>query len=70
MTMKLIPRSERLPTEPPKVLEFAIKRPEWVFECECSSQLFFLLHDGTIECRSCKQIRERIEWVYRKGEAP
>ena len=53
-----------------EISDFQVKRPEWVFECPCSSQLFFLLHDGTIECRSCKHICERIEWVYRKGQEP
>lgn len=50
--------------------EFHAKRPEWVFECKCESQLFFLMHDGTIECRSCKLVNQRIEWTYRKGETP
>lgn len=52
-------------SEPTDINEFRQKKPEWVFECPCGSQLFFLLHDGTIECRSCKHIRETIEWVYR-----
>jgi hypothetical protein len=50
--------------------EFRLKKPEWVFECRCGSQLFFLLHDGTIECRSCKLTRENVEWTYRKGQEP
>jgi hypothetical protein len=57
-------------SDPTDINEFRQKRPEWVFECTCGSQLFFLHKDGTIECRSCKLIRERIEWVYRKGEKP
>ena len=52
------------------VIEFKPKRPEWVFECPCGSQLFFLQHDGTIECRSCKTIKESIEWRYRPGQEP
>lgn len=51
-------------------VDFSLKRPEWVFECQCGGQLFFLHHDGTIECRSCKLICERIEWTYRKGCEP
>lgn len=50
--------------------DFREKRPEWVFECPCGSQLWFLHSDGTIECRSCKLIRETIEWTYRKGMEP
>jgi hypothetical protein len=53
-----------------QINDFREKRPEWVFECTCGSQLFFLHSDGTIECRSCKHIRESIEWVYRKGMEP
>lgn len=73
--MSLVPESavEKGHTVTKKIVEiaeFAAKRPEWVFECTCGSQLFFLLHDGTIECRSCKLTRERIEWTYRKGEIP
>jgi len=44
---------------------FHEKRPEWVWECKCSSQLFFLNKDGTIECRSCKTIPTSIEWVFK-----
>jgi hypothetical protein len=50
--------------------DFRPKKPEWVFECKCGSQLFFLHYDGTIECRSCKLIRESIEWRYREGQDP
>lgn len=53
-----------------EIAEFQVKRPEWVFECRCGGQLFFLLHDGTIECRSCKLVSQRIEWTYRAGEKP
>jgi hypothetical protein len=60
-------------TDAPNVVvlaDFREKRPEWVFECKCGSQLFFLHRDGTVECRSCKLIRETIEWVYRPGCEP
>jgi hypothetical protein len=50
--------------------DFREKKPEFVFECTCGSQLFFLHFDGTIECRSCKHIRESIEWTHRKGMEP
>ena len=50
--------------------DFREKRPEWVFQCECTSQLFFLHYDGTIECRSCKLIRQSIEWKHREGMEP
>jgi hypothetical protein len=53
------------------ISDFRVKKPEWVFECACGSQLFFLNHDGTIECRSCKHVCETIEWTYRKtGQSP
>jgi hypothetical protein len=61
------------PEAPGKVVslnDFRERRPEWVFECNCGSQLFFLHSDGTIECRSCKHIRETIEWRYRPGCEP
>lgn len=48
-----------------QIEDFRRKQPEWVFECVCGSQLFFLHRDGTVECRSCKLIRESIEWIYR-----
>jgi hypothetical protein len=57
-------------SEPIDINDFKRKRPEWVFECTCGSQLFFLNHDGTIECRSCKNIRESIECLYRNGMKP
>ena len=47
--------------------DFCQKKPELVFECKCGSQHFYLHADGTIECRSCKLIDERIEWMYREG---
>jgi len=50
--------------------DFKVKQPEWVFQCSCSGQLFYLNHDGTIECRSCKMIRQSIEWTYRQGMEP
>jgi hypothetical protein len=50
--------------------DFREKKPEWVFECPCGSQLFFLHFDGVVECRSCKHIRESIQWTYREGQEP
>ena len=49
--------------------DFNAKRTAMVFECRCDGQLYFLNHDGTIECRSCGLISQRIEWMYRKGES-
>ena len=60
-------------TETENVIElagFKAKRPEYVFECICGGQHFYLHADGTIECRSCKMICERIEWTYREGHGP
>jgi len=48
------------------IADFRQKRPEYVFECKCGSQHFYLQVDGVIECRSCKLIIERIEWMYRE----
>lgn len=45
--------------------DFREKKAELVFECVCGGQHFYLHADGTIECRSCKLIRESIEWMYR-----
>lgn len=45
--------------------DFREKKPEMVFECKCGGQHFYLHGDGTIQCRSCQHIMERIEWVYR-----
>ena len=45
--------------------DFRLKRPEMVWECTCGGQHFYLNLDGSIECRSCKLIRETIEWCYR-----
>jgi hypothetical protein len=42
------------------------KKPERVWECRCGSQHFYLNHDGTIECRSCKLICEDLQWILRK----
>lgn len=49
---------------------FRQRKPEFVFECPCGSQHFYLVHDGCIECRSCKRIVEKIEWVYRNTKEP
>jgi hypothetical protein len=46
---------------------FRVKKPELVWECNCGGQHFYLNLDGTIQCRSCKLIRETIEWGYRAG---
>lgn len=53
-----------------ELADFREKKPEYVFECECGSQHFYMHCDGTVECRSCKRINERIEWMYREGCAP
>jgi len=45
---------------------FKPKQPEWVWECECTGQLFYLNRDGTIQCRSCTRVRETIRWGYRE----
>ncbi len=44
---------------------FRPKKVELVWECSCGSQLFFMQVDGSIQCRSCLHIMERIEWMYR-----
>jgi len=49
---------------------FRSKKAEYVWECGCGGQHFYLHRDGTIECRSCKLIKETIEWVYRDGQEP
>jgi hypothetical protein len=49
-----------------EIEKFRKKKAEMVWECDCGGQHFYLNRDGTIECRSCKQIRESIEWVFRK----
>lgn len=43
-------------------MQFKPRRPEFIWECRCGGQHFYLNHDGTIECRSCKLINENIEW--------
>lgn len=53
-----------------EINRFRPKRMEEVFECSCESQHFYLNADGTIECRSCKQIQERIEWIHRDAPTP
>lgn len=52
------------------IKNFATKKPELVWECSCGGQHFYLNLDGAIECRSCKLIRESLEWVYRPGCEP
>lgn len=51
-------------------IEFRPKKAQYVFECLCGGQHFYLHDDDTIECRSCNLISERIEWLYREGQAP
>lgn len=45
--------------------QFRKKRAEYVFQCPCGGQHFYLLVDGSIECRSCDRIIQKIEWNYR-----
>lgn len=45
---------------------FRERRPDYVFQCPCGGQHFYLQHDGEIECRDCKQIISKIEWIYRE----
>jgi hypothetical protein len=52
------------------IQDFKAKKPELVWECQCGGQHFYLNLDGTVECRSCKLIRESIEWNYRLGMEP
>ncbi len=48
---------------------FHKKREEYVFECACGGQHFYLNVDGSVECRSCDRIIQKIEWNYRKESA-
>lgn len=54
--------------DPIDLSKFRKKRMEYVWECSCGSQHFYLHRDGTIECRSCKLVKEQIEWIFR-GQA-
>lgn len=45
---------------------FRPKKPDLVFECPCDGQLFYLNIDGSIECRNCKMIIEKLEWFNRE----
>lgn len=49
---------------------FKQRAPDYVFECPCGSQHFYLHKDGAVECRSCKQIVEKIEWIFRNLSTP
>lgn len=49
---------------------FRQRKPEFVFECPCGSQHFYLHQDGCIECRGCHFIIEKIEWIYRDMKEP
>jgi hypothetical protein len=53
---------------PVELAKFRKKRAEFVWECGCGGQHFYLHRDGTIECRSCKLVKESIEWIFR-GQA-
>lgn len=53
------------PTKVTVLADFKPKKIEEVWECSCGGQHFYLNKDGTIECRSCRLIRETIEWTYR-----
>lgn len=46
--------------------DFRPKKLEEVFECGCGGQHFYINRDGTIQCRSCRLIKETIEWRYRE----
>jgi hypothetical protein len=48
------------------IKEFKRKKAEFVYECACGGQHFYLNKDGTVECRSCKQIVETLCWAYRQ----
>lgn len=41
------------------------RKVDYVFECPCGSQHFYLHKGGEIECRGCKGIVEKLEWIYR-----
>lgn len=45
---------------------FKKRTPDFVFECPCGSQHFYLHKGGEIECRGCNQIIQKIEWIYRE----
>jgi RNase P subunit RPR2 len=46
---------------------FQQKRPTEVWTCNnCDGQHFYLNADGTVQCRGCQRIMERIEWIYRE----
>jgi hypothetical protein len=53
-----------------KLEDFKKRKEEHVLECKCGCQLWFLIHDGSLQCRSCLQIHQRIMWNYRQGEEP
>lgn len=39
----------------PDVISFKPKKAEYVYECLCGEQTFYLFGDGTIECYVCKR---------------
>lgn len=49
---------------------FRERKSEFVFECRCGGQHFYLHQDGCIECRDCKQFVSKLEWIYRDMKEP
>lgn len=49
---------------------FRKKQVEYVYQCPCGSQHFYLNRDGTIACRSCELILEKVKWIYRSMKEP
>ncbi len=47
---------------------YRVPKVEYVFECACGGQQFYLHQHGAIECRDCQQIIEKLEWVYRTSD--
>lgn len=50
--------------------KFRRKKPEYVIECACGCQHFFLLDGGHIQCRMCDTVSTTREWGYNDGESP
>lgn len=42
------------------------KRPDFVWECSCGGQHFWLHKDNSIQCRSCNEYKHTIMWGYRE----
>lgn len=49
---------------------FRERKIEYVFECACGGQHFYLHQDGCIECRDCEHRVDKIEWIYRNRKGP